>query len=92
LVDNRKIKFCGRKRQQFWQLEDEEDSEPVLVGAGRGEPKQNMPPHKRRAHLRKQRYGEELQSWRYVWIKETTIHKDKYQQMPSLYRIYEVAD
>lgn len=88
----RKIKFCGRKRQQFWQLEDEEDSEPVLVGADRGEPKRNMSPHKRRAHLRKQRYGKELQSWRYVWIKETTIHKDKYQQMPSSYRIYEVAD
>ncbi|BAZ18867.1 hypothetical protein NIES4071_107520 (plasmid) [Calothrix sp. NIES-4071] len=88
----RKIKFCGSKRQQFWQLEDEEVSEPVLVGAVSLESKRNMAPHKRRAHIRKQRYGKELQSWRYVWIKETTVHKDKYNLAPQQYRIYEVAD
>ncbi|RUS93776.1 hypothetical protein DSM106972_095350 [Dulcicalothrix desertica PCC 7102] len=90
----RKIKFCGRKRQQFWQLEDEDVSERVLVGAASGEPKRNMAPHKRRAHIRKQRYGKELQSWKYVWIKETTIHKEKYEPGKALqqYRIYEVAD
>lgn len=88
----RKIKFCGRKRQQFWQLENEDISEPVLVGAVTGESKRNMAPHKRRAHIRKQRYGKELQSWRYVWIKETTIHKEKYEKAPQQYRIYEVAD
>lgn len=87
----KKIKFCGKKRQQFWQFEDEDISEPLLVGAV-SESKRNMSPHKRRAHIRKQRYGKELQSWRYVWIKETTIHKEKYQQAPTLYRIYEVAD
>lgn len=88
----RKIKFCGKKRQQFWQFEDEDVSEPLFVGAVASESKRNMSPHKRRAHIRKQRYGKELQSWRYVWIKETTIHKEKYQQAPTLYRIYEVAD
>lgn len=88
----KKIKFCGRKRQQFWQLENEDTEEPVFVGAVSEEFKRNMAPHKRRAHIRKQRYGKELQSWRYVWIKETTIHKEKYQQAPTTYRIYEVAD
>ncbi|BDA71873.1 hypothetical protein CAL7716_060390 [Calothrix sp. PCC 7716] len=87
----RKIKFCGRKRQQFWQIDDEDVEEPALVSASSGESQRNMAPHKRRAHIRKQRYGKELQSWRYVWIKETTIHKEKYEQAPTMYRIYEVA-
>jgi restriction endonuclease S subunit len=55
------------------------------------EDKRTMQPHRRRTHIRKQRYGKGLESWRYVWIKETTIHKDKYQS-PQQYRIYEVSE
>lgn len=86
----RKIKFCGRKRKQSWQPKNE-DTEPNFIGVETEKSKRNMPPHKRRAHLRKQRYGKELESWRYVWIKETTIHKEKYQQVPNEYRIYYVV-
>jgi hypothetical protein len=88
----RKIKFCGSK-QLLCQVEDETlqqssfDSSDDLSDKS----KYNVAPHKRRAHLRKQRYGKELQSWKYVWIKETTIHKDKYQYSANGYRIYEVA-
>lgn len=87
----RKIKFCGRKNQKFWQ-DDEESEEPALVEAVSNASKRNAAPHKRRAHIRRQRYGKELQSWRYVWIKEATIHKEKYYEAPALYRVYEVAD
>lgn len=50
-----------------------------------------MQPHRHRTHLRKQRYGKGLEHWRYQWIKETIIHKDKYEPSQQ-YRIYEVSE
>jgi hypothetical protein len=81
-----KIKFCGRNKQRFGQLEDQAVHESVLAVGD----KRSVSPHKRRAHLRKQRYGTGLQSWRYVWIKEMTVHNEKYQPSSNCYRIYEV--
>lgn len=78
-----KIKFCGRSQQHFERFEDVESESTLEVAAMRS-------PHKRRSHLRKQRYGKGRVQWRYVWIKEMTIHKDKYQHSPNHYRIYEV--
>ena len=78
-----KIKFCGRLQQHFEQIEDVESESTLEVAAMRS-------PHKRRSHLRKQRYGKGRAQWRYVWIKETTIHKEEYQHSENCYRIYEV--
>ena len=75
-----KINFCGRSQQYFEQIEDVESESTLEVAAMRS-------PHKRRSHLRKQRYGKGRAQWRYVWIKETTIHKDKYQHSSNHYRI-----
>jgi hypothetical protein len=90
----RKIKFCGQKTANYEIVEDEiidfyldklTDAERELFLD-----KNAVSPHKRRAHLRKQKYGKGLKEWRYVWIKETTIHPDKYDYSSNLYRIYEV--
>ena len=78
-----KIKFCGRLQQHFEQIEDVESESTLEVAAMRS-------PHTRRSHLRKQRYGKGRAQWRYVWIKETTIHKEEYQHSENCYRIYEV--
>ena len=87
----RKIKFCGRKRK-YKPIEEETIGEEInLLGADLSdEEKRSVSSHKRRAHRRKQRYGKNLEQWRYVWIKETTIHKEKYQNYCDNYRIYEV--
>lgn len=84
----RKIKFCGRKRQSFEPLE-EESTDNILVGASI-ENSRSLLPHKRRSHLRKQRYGKGRKQWKFVWIKETTIHREHYQPNQNSYRIYEV--
>ncbi|GJD22815.1 hypothetical protein RIVM261_077710 [Rivularia sp. IAM M-261] len=84
-----KIKFCGRKKKPFISVEQQTTSSDVDIDL-LDENKRSLSPHKRRAHTRKQRYGKGLEQWRYVWIKETTIHKDKYQYSPNNYRIYEV--
>ncbi|MUH00142.1 hypothetical protein F7734_50880 [Scytonema sp. UIC 10036] len=84
----RKIKFCGRAKQPFEQFERETVDEELMLVPSVG---RVVSPHKRRAHLRKQRYGKGLQQWRFMWIKETTIHRQKY-QLSNCYRIYEVAD
>lgn len=84
----RKIKFCGNNRrlhETFSPTPDDSEATP-------DEDKRTMQPHRRRTHIRKQRYGKGLELWRYVWIKETTIHKDKYQNSPQQYRIYEVSE
>jgi hypothetical protein len=88
----RKIKFCGRKKKSFKPIQEETICEEInLLDANLSdESKRSLPPHRRRAHPRKQRYGKGLEQWRYVWIKETTIHKDKYQHSSDNYRIYEV--
>ncbi|MGB6295000.1 MAG: hypothetical protein WBF90_02300 [Rivularia sp. (in: cyanobacteria)] len=79
-----KIKFCGRSQQHFEQVENESELESTLeVAATRS-------PHKRRSHLRKQRYGPGRKQWKFVWIKETTVHREHYQPSTNSYRIYEV--
>lgn len=88
----KKIKFCGRKKKSFKPIQEETICEEInLLDANLSdESKRSLPPHRRRSHPRKQRYGKGLEQWRYVWIKETTIHKDKYQYSSDNYRIYEV--
>ncbi len=88
-LELRKIKFCGRKRQLFEPLDSEAIDDKTLVGAS-VENNRSLLPHKRRSHLRKQRYGRGLQQWKFVWIKETTIHREHYQPNQNSYRIYEV--
>ncbi len=89
----RKIKFCGRNSQLFQRLEDESVEEiPNVEDSISSSVSRTMSPHKRRTHRRKQRYGKGLQLWRYVWIKETTIHPQKYQPLQDFYRIYEVVE
>lgn len=83
----RKIKFCGKVRRAETSFPTI-DTERTLTT---DEDKRTMQPHRRRTHIRKQRYGKGLESWRYVWIRETTIHKDKYQSSQQ-YRIYEVSE
>lgn len=80
----RKIKLIGNKRKFFPTIDD---TERALTT---DEDKRTMQPHRRRTHLRKQRYGTNLKSWRYIWIKEAIIHKDKYEPSQQ-YRIYEVS-
>lgn len=80
----RKIKLIGNKRILFPTIDD---TERALTT---DEDKQTKQPHRRRTHLRKQRYGKGLESWRYIWIKEAIIHKDKYEPSQQ-YRIYEVS-
>lgn len=89
----RKIKFCGKAKKPFEQVDVETVDEQSLLEepstttkAGR-----SLSPHKRRAHRRRQRYGKGLKLWRFVWIRETTIRPEKYQQPQNLYRIYEVV-
>ncbi|BDA75940.1 hypothetical protein CAL7716_101060 (plasmid) [Calothrix sp. PCC 7716] len=83
----KKIKFCGKRRAStsFPTI----DTERALTD---DDSERTVQPHRRRAHLRKQRYGTNLQSWRYIWIKESIIHKDKYQNSSPQYRIYEVSE
>lgn len=81
----RRIKFCGNNRR-LYETFPTTDSE-----ASTDEDKRTMQPHRRRTHLRKQRYGKGLEHWRYQWIKETIIHKDKYEPSQQ-YRIYEVSE
>lgn len=85
----RYIKFCGRRKQYFEPLEEETSDDTVLVGAS-VENSRSVIPHKRRSHLRKQRYGRGLEQWKFIWIKETTIHREHYQPNQNSYRIYEV--
>lgn len=90
-AEYRKIQFCGRNRKHVIEFIKEEIVDEKLLKGATSEMSvhRSLPPHKRRAHLRKQRYGKKLEQWRYVWIKETTIHKEKYQPSNG-YRIYEV--
>lgn len=89
----RKIKFCGKAKKSFEQVDVETiDKQPLLAAPSTtARTGRSLYPHKRRAHRRKQRYGKGLKSWRFVWIRETTIHPEKYQQTQNLYRIYEVV-
>jgi len=90
----RKIKFCGRNSQLIQQINLEEEGEEILNtedSIPNGSISRTVSPHKRRTHRRKQRYGKSLQSWRYIWIKETTVHPQKYQPNQDFYRIYEVV-
>lgn len=89
----RRIKFCGRSRKPFEHVEAEPTEEVSLLAISSPtiKTRRSLYPHKRRAHRRKQRYGKGLKSWRFVWIRETMIHPEKYQQTQNLYRIYEVV-
>lgn len=87
----RKIKFCSsnRLKEKLFPIIDDSEAAPNDTFEG---DKRTVQAHRRRAHLRKQRYGKGFESWRYVWIKESTIHRDKYQNLPQQYRIYQVND
>jgi hypothetical protein len=88
-LEFRYIKFCRRRSQFFEPLETETVDDNILVGAS-VENNRSVIPHKRRSHLRKQRYGRGLEHWKFIWIKETTIHRSDYQPNQNSYRIYEV--
>lgn len=66
--------MAGRRKQYFEPLEEETIDDTVLVGAS-VENSRSVISHKIRSHLRKQRYGRGLEQWKFIWIKETTIHR-----------------